>query len=249
MRHPLALLEAVSAADTRRLRARLTVAVFIAAAHVSLVMLMGKAGRQSLAVVIDLTLFPLAISSDEPVRKPEPTSPEGGSEAPSAFAGAGLEKSRKRKDPTAAPSASASPPENQSAPTEAPPGEAGSEAPSPRAPIDWYAEARTSADAMNERDRVERERHSFADHKFPAPADPKASPFFEPDDLKKDLIEKKDGEVVRWVSDRCYQILVTENPFHRGMTQCFVALGKRRARGDLFKHLQEPQPPPPAGSR
>lgn len=62
---------------------------------------------------------------------------------------------------------------------------------------------------------------------------------------KKGRIEKAgDGEVIRWTSDHCYQILVTPNVLHRGMTRCVAPLDKKGPRGDLFKHMKEAPPPP-----
>jgi hypothetical protein len=49
--------------------------------------------------------------------------------------------------------------------------------------------------------------------------------------------------VIRWISNRCYQILVTSNVLHHGMTRCVQPLKKRAARGDLFKHMQDAPPP------
>ncbi len=61
---------------------------------------------------------------------------------------------------------------------------------------------------------------------------------------KAGRIEKTDdGETIRWTSNQCYQILVTHNLLHRGMSRCAVALEKRSARGDLFEHMKEAAPP------
>jgi hypothetical protein len=114
--------------------------------------------------------------------------------------------------------------------------------PPSRTPIDWYAEARASANAVDERNREARRRRSFGRAVIPNQRSSKESfHFFTPKDTKKGLIEEhKDiQEVWRWVSDRCYQIVVSPDVMRRGQNRCFIPLGKRQARGDLFEHMND----------
>jgi hypothetical protein len=113
---------------------------------------------------------------------------------------------------------------------------------------------------LEQRESTERERRSFAAPKqsslTPRHVKP-ACPFeecepgwgsgfsvFESQASKKGRIEKTpDGEVIRWSNNYCYQILVSSNEMHRGMTKCQAPLGKLAVRGDLFKHMKEAPPP------
>jgi hypothetical protein len=131
----------------------------------------------------------------------------------------------------------------------------------PGATVDWFAEARSTAGALDDKARRERERRSLDGRSGPGLSGDRhgkpACPFekcegnwgegfsvFKDYGTKKGRIEKAgDGEVIRWTSERCYQILISPNIFHRGMTRCVVPLDKQSARGDLFKHMKDPPPP------
>jgi hypothetical protein len=131
----------------------------------------------------------------------------------------------------------------------------------PKGPIDWYAEARSTADALEQRDRADRERRPLdrpngsalvgPSRKPPCPFEKcepgwgNAPSVFDSTATKAGRIEKTfDGEVIRWISNRCYQILVTPEILHRAMTRCVTPLKKSKPRGDLFKHMKEAPPPP-----
>jgi len=113
-------------------------------------------------------------------------------------------------------------------------------------PLDWYDAAAAASRSITEREHDLSERRSFSGPKTDATKPPK-KPYtiFEPKSVKAGRIENTDeGEVIRWTSDHCYQILVTPNEMHRGMTKCFMPLGKRKVRGDLFNHMKDVAPPP-----
>ncbi len=100
------------------------------------------------------------------------------------------------------------------------------QAESPPASIDWQAELGTAAGAMDERARAERERRSFSHPPPHASLTPKhvkpSCPFercepgwgagpsvFDSTATKKGRVEQTvDGEVIRWTSNNCYQILI-----------------------------------------
>ena len=47
------------------------------------------------------------------------------------------------------------------------------------------------------------------------------------------------SEVVLWINNWCYSILVSPDAQRRGAYKCVVPLGKTAARGDLFDHMNE----------
>ena len=49
-------------------------------------------------------------------------------------------------------------------------------------------------------------------------------------------------ETIRWVSNWCYTILLSQDPQRQGMYKCVLPLGKRAARGDLFDHMNGSRP-------
>jgi hypothetical protein len=51
------------------------------------------------------------------------------------------------------------------------------------------------------------------------------------------------SELVLWINNRCYSVLVSADPLRRGAITCVASLGKTPARGDLFDHMHEGQPP------
>lgn len=57
-------------------------------------------------------------------------------------------------------------------------------------------------------------------------------------------VRNSDGATVRWISPNCYISLGSDcialravHDMHKGMTICVISLGKRKARGDLFKDM------------
>jgi hypothetical protein len=212
------------------------------AAHVALLFVIGRGARPA-AEVVEVTFFPLPITPDETMREPTP--------APEPKASPVRASARPRAK---------SPPQDEAAPTPLPTTPAAPPE-TPAAPIDWYAETRRSADALAQRDRSARERRSLAGPTQPSLAGPRhakppcpfekcepnwraGSSIFESENTKAGRIEKAaDGEVIRWISNRCFQILVTPNLMHRGMTKCVTPLKKAAPRGDLFKHMKEAPPP------
>jgi len=51
------------------------------------------------------------------------------------------------------------------------------------------------------------------------------------------------SELVLWINNRCYSVLVSADPLRRGEITCVGSLGKTPAQGDLFDHMHEGQPP------
>ena len=67
-----------------------------------------------------------------------------------------------------------------------------------------------------------------------------------PDDMPTNLdgSPKTTGsQVIQWINNWCYDVLVSEDRAHRGMIKCIFPLGKTAARGDLFDHMNDGQPP------
>jgi hypothetical protein len=140
----------------------------VVAAHMAVIFVMWRGARSS-AEALDTTLFVLPITPEdrprEPVRLQEPPVSRVAETIP-------------RNAPAARPSATV-PAHAEPSLGELSRGEtevlgnkvaagAGS-AIEPAAPIDWYAEARTSADALERRDRIERERRSLDGPKLRTP--------------------------------------------------------------------------------
>src|ERR1700738_5183416 len=73
------------------------------------------------------------------------------------------------------------------------------------------------------------------------------------ENIPNDMTTLSDGsqnmagsEVIPWINNWCYTILVSPEPERRGMQKCFVPLGKTAAasaRGDLFDHMDESRTP------
>ena len=50
-------------------------------------------------------------------------------------------------------------------------------------------------------------------------------------------------EMILWINNWCYSVLVSADRLRRGAITCVAPLGKTAARGDLFDHMHEGQPP------
>jgi hypothetical protein len=214
------------------------VVLAVLAAHVALLVLIGRATRQASRESVEVAWIPLAIT-DAPTREdatlstltiPEPVTPRA---RPLSVS---LPRSEPQEDiPSASPISPAV----------------------PRTDVDWFAEARSTAQALDDKARRERARRRLDGPSAPGLTADRhgrpACPFekcedgwgegfsvFKDYESRKGRIEKVgDGEVIRWTSDRCYQILVTPNLLHRGMTRCIAPLDGKGPRGDLFKHMKE----------
>ena len=219
---------------------RIGVGVVIVAAHVALIVVLSRGTRRA-AEVLEITFFPLPITLDDRP-KPAPVSV-----TPQPEPGLRRDAPIERTPVTPAPEIAA--------PSE--PDEPDEPAPS----IDWNAQIQASAAALQKRADTEREQYSFTSPRAPAAMSPKhvkpPCPFekceptwgadfsvFGDQSAKKGRIEKTpDGELIRWTSESCYQILITDNIMHRAMTKCIKPLRKDAARGDLFKHMRDVPPP------
>jgi hypothetical protein len=51
------------------------------------------------------------------------------------------------------------------------------------------------------------------------------------------------SDTVLWINNWCYSVLVSADRLRRGGIKCVAPLGKTPARGDLFDHMNEGQPP------
>jgi hypothetical protein len=206
---------------------RIAVVAVIVAAHVGLLFLGARAARQ-IREVRHVVYIPLPILPERQQEPPKPAASPTTSAEPAVRA------------PTEAPRPLSE--EDEPAPAE------------PQAPIDWFAEAGKAAESFDQRQRTERERKSFSGPRqvMPGPRHVKPPCPFEQcepgwgappsvfERSKRGRIEKTlDGEVIRWTSNHCYQILITPELLHRGMNKCVASLGKKQARGDLFDHMND----------
>jgi len=243
---------------------RVLAAVVVIATHVALIFVMGRSTRHVGEVIDVMLLSSLPITPEEQPTKALPVPP---SETKETSARRTVSVTPASTAPASADARSSADAARQNSPTS---DEAQSElarehapepaADTPKAPIDWYAEAHSTAGALDQRDRANRERRSLdrpngsalvgPPRKPPCPFEKcepgwgNAPSVFDSTATKAGRIEKTfDGEVIRWISNRCYQILVTPNILHRAMTRCVTPLKKSKPRGDLFKHMKEIPPP------
>jgi hypothetical protein len=259
------MVDTESGGGTLELR-RAALALAVVAAHVAVIFITWRGARNS-AEVPDITLIALPITSeDRPREAARITAPPISRAAEIRPRSASVA----RASATAAPHVERSLAEHPRSETEVAGNKiaAGAGSPGePAAPVDWYAEARKSVDALEQRQSIERERRSLDGPKQRPSGDrhlKPACPFercepnwgvdlgiFESQHTKRGRVEKipddtqktPDGEVIRWINNHCYQILVTANKLHRNMWKCGAPLGKSAARGDLFKHMNESPPP------
>jgi hypothetical protein len=247
--------------DSQELR-RAVVVLAVVAAHVALILVIGR-GARPVAEVVEVVFFPLPIMSEGSAHQPLAADEPKLARASASTRSRG--KPRPQEPPRNEAASDASAPDISAADVPASdtfvPGTSGAASSAPAARIDWYAEARASAGVLEQRDRNARDRRSLAGPAQPPMAGPRhgkpACPFekceptygtgfsiFESQNTKAGRIEKTpDGEVIRWTSNRCFQILITPNLMHRGMTKCVMPLKKSAPRGDLFKHMNEVPPP------
>jgi hypothetical protein len=213
------------------------VALLVLAAHIAVILVIGRAARHA-ADVREVVFLPLPITPDEDreeaMRASElpvlPVPVDVSSSVPEPPPG-----EPQLEEDTAAP---------------------GSNLPREPAPsVDWFDEARRSAETLEQRRRAARERRSFSGPRegegMPGLRKKPACPFeqCEPgwgagpsvfEHSKRGRIEKTpDGEVIRWTSNHCYQVLVSPNEFHRSLNKCVKDLDKKAARGDLFDHMND----------
>jgi hypothetical protein len=139
---------------------RAAVMLAVVAAHVAVILVIWRGARSS-AEALDITLFALPIMPEERPREPAPLQ-----EPPVSRAAETIPRNAPAARASATVPAHAEPSlgELSRSDTEVPGNKvtvgAGS-AIEPATPVDWYAEARTSADALERRDRIESERRSL----------------------------------------------------------------------------------------
>jgi hypothetical protein len=220
---------------------RIGVGLVVAAAHVVFIFVLQPGGRRSPEVVA-ITFFLLPITPED--RLPSELGPARVSVTRRAMGRTRRDKPLPDAPASAAADVPAEPVVDNLAPS-----------------IDWNAQISASADALQKRADTARQQYSFAAPRAPSAMVPKhvkpPCPFieceptwgsgfsvFESQAAKKGRVEKNTtGETIRWINDRCYQYLVTENVFHKAMIKCERPLAKDQSRGDLFKHLREVPPP------
>jgi hypothetical protein len=218
MEHSAALPDAAPRVRARIVSERVVVASVIVAAHVALIMLFARSARPSLSAG-EVVFVSLPIWVDEAMRESVSTKEDtAGGLRPFA------PRVRRLQEQTSG--------------TEVLQSERA-------APIDWFAEARTTAGVLEERTQTEGARRNLAgsNHKR---VEPRKAPYsvFEKSEQPGRIEKNPEGELVLWISERCYSIVETQNIMHKGMTMCFMPLDKRRVRGELFDHMREVPPPP-----
>jgi hypothetical protein len=241
-------------------------AALVVATHVALIFLInGRSTRHMAAGVVDITFFPLPITPDsrlsepaavpavEPAAPPtasdkQPTVPATAPASPSesvATVSAESEEAERR----ALEAQTSEPDVTEPAPPRSPD--------DPASSVDWQAELSSAASTMEQRGRAANERRSFSHPSPQSSMTPRRAkrpcPFeecepgwdaapsvFDSKRSKKGRIEKApDEEVIRWISNNCYEILITPNPMHRAMTRCVQPLGKGAANGHLFDRMRD----------
>ena len=151
--------DTVSGGSALELR-RAAVMLAVVAAHVAVILVMWPSARSS-SEALNITLVALPITPAdrprEPARLQEPPVSRAAKTIPRNALAAGASA-------TVPAHAEPSPGEHSRSETEVPGNKVAVGAGSSielAAPVDWYAEARTSADALERRDRIERERRSL----------------------------------------------------------------------------------------
>lgn len=225
---------------------RIVLGLLVFAAHVALILLLARTARHPAEEVVEVVFVSLPITPpDEPLDEPSPPLPP-----PTTG------RTQKDTRPSQLPSTFSDTPVPIEPITPSP--EPITLPPDSIPQIDWHAELATSARNTDERARLERERRTLsglAQEPMKLPARKRTCPFEQcepgwdaPPSIfphtKTGRVEKSaQGEVIRWISDNCYQILITDNIMHRAMTMCQKALEKDQARGDLFDHMRDAPPP------
>ena len=243
---------------------RVAVTLVVVAVHVALVMVMLRSAGQHSADVVDITLFALPITPEDRLREPaqvqKPPVSRASGTTPRRAAVARESATEQHVEPSLG---EASRGENETLDDTVAAHVGAASKPAP--PIDWHAEIETSAHSLERHDSIESGQRSLAgptQHALSASPKAPACPFekcepgwgtslgiFESQRSKAGRIEKipddmtAGSQVIQWINNWCYDILVSEDPARRGSIHCFVPLGKTAARGDLFDPINDGRPP------
>jgi hypothetical protein len=251
---------------------RVAVTLAVVAAHVGLVMVMLRSAGHP-ADVVDITLFALPITPEdrprEPVHAQKPPISRASETAPRRAAVARESATEQHVEPPLGESSRSE--NNTLGDTAAAHAGAASEPAPPidwHAEIETSAHALEQHDSI-ERGRRSlagpKQQGLSASPKTPACPFERCEPgwganlgIFESQHSKAGRIETtpsnmpitSDGrlditgsDLVLWINNWCYSVLVSADRLRRGELKCVVPLGKTPARGDLFDHMNEGQPP------
>ena len=251
---------------------RAAVTLAVVAAHVALIMVMLRSAGHS-ADVVDITLFALPISPEdwprEPVHAQKPPISRASETVPRRAAVARKSATEQHAEPSLGESARSE--NNTFGDTAAAHAGAASEPAPPidwHAEIETSGHALEQHDSIESgrRSLAGPKRQALsASPKTPACPFERCEPgwgansgVFESQHSKAGRIEKipidmpmtSDGslditgtDLVLWINNWCYSVLVSADRLRRGEIKCVAPLGKTSARGDLFDHMNEGQPP------
>ena len=251
---------------------RAAVTLAVVAAHVALVIVMLRSAGHS-ADVVDITLFALPITPEdrprEPVHVQKPPISRASGTAPRRAAVARESATEQHVEPSLGESARS---ENDTLgdTAAAHAGAAGEPAPPIdwHAEVETSAHSLEQHDSIESGRRSlagPKQQALSASPKTPACPFERCEPgwganlgIFESQYSKAGRIEKipsntpmtSDGslditgsDMVLWINNWCYSVLVSADRLRRGEIKCVTPLGKTLARGDLFDHMHEGQPP------
>jgi hypothetical protein len=243
---------------------RATVTLAVVAAHVALIIVMLRSAGSHSADVVDITLFALPINPEERLREPvhvvkPETAPRRAGVAREAVAEQHVERSSGSEnntlgDTAAGPAGAVSEP---------------ARAIDWRGEIETSARTLEQQDSMESGRRSlaagPKQQALSGSAKTPACPFEKCEPgwgenlgIFKPSlHSKAGRVEKipsnttitSDGslditgeEMILWINNWCYSVLVSADRLHRGAIRCVAPVGKTPARGDLFDHMHEGKP-------
>jgi hypothetical protein len=247
---------------------RATVTLAVVAAHVALIVVMLRSAGPHSADVVDITLFALPINPEERPREPvhvqKPTISRASETAPRRAGVARESVAEQHVEPS-------SQSENNTLGNTAATHAGAESEPAPpidwRGELETSAHALEQHDSMESGRRSlagPKQQALSASPKTPECPFERCEPgwgthlgVFESQHSKTGRIEKipsnttitSDGslditgeEMILWINNWCYSVLVSADRLHRGGIKCVVPLGKTPARGDLFDHMHEGQP-------
>jgi hypothetical protein len=251
---------------------RAAVALAVVAAHVALIIVMLRSAGHS-ADVVDITFFALPINSEdrprEPVHVQKPPISRASEIAPRRVAVARKSATEQHVEPSLGESSRS---ENNTLGDTAGEHAGAASEPAPpidwHAEIETSARALEQRDSIESGRRSlagPKQQALSASPKTPACPFERCEPgwgvnlgIFESQHSKAGRIEKipsdmpmtSDGslnitgdEMILWINNWCYSVLVSADRLRRGEIKCVAPLGKAPARGDLFDHMNEGQPP------